>query len=68
MPETARILSFPARTRRHELSRVDARDAAELTVFVVEQRPSLEYLLRSAEEHSTERTVAEARTRGVGNN
>jgi len=36
--------------------------------FVVEQRPSLEYLLRSAEEHSTERTVAEARTRGVGNN
>jgi len=30
MPETARILSFPARTRRHELSRVDARDAAEL--------------------------------------
>ena len=29
MPETARILSFPARTQQRELSRADARSAAE---------------------------------------
>jgi glycosyltransferase involved in cell wall biosynthesis/SAM-dependent methyltransferase len=36
--------------------------------FVVEQRPSLQYLLRSAEEHSTERTAAEVLPGGTGNN